>query len=107
MPVFCLVLALGAGCATPGPRAPAPPPLRAQGTVIRVNAGSGFVVAECAILPSPGEEARVLRNGLAVGRIRFVTPARFPYITADVLEGRPAVGDVFQLDAPMPAPQAE
>ena len=103
-----LLLALADGCAThvqPPPAALIPP--RIQGTIIRVNPRAGLVVAECAILPSPGEEARVLRNSRAVGRIRFVPPARFPYMSADVLEGEPAPGDVFEVEARWSEPPAE
>jgi hypothetical protein len=101
-------LLLAGGCATkpPGLPPPATPP-RVQGTLIRVNRAAGLVVAECAILPSPGEEARVLRDDRAVGRIRFTPPARFPYMTADVLDGEPMVGDVFEVRTQPAAPPAE
>lgn len=101
-------LVFAGGCATPPTPVPPPPaPPRVQGTLIRVNSAAGLVVAECAILPSPGEEARVLRDDRAVGRIRFTPPARFPYMTADVLDGQPMVGDVFEVHTPPAVPPAE
>lgn len=103
---------LAGGCAT---KSAGPPPLhpaalagsRATGQVIHVNDRGRFVTAECAVLPSPGEEARVFRKNLVVGRIRFTPPVRFPYMTADVLEGRVAAGDRFEIEAPTPGAGVE
>ena len=63
------------------------------GKVIRVNADLGYVVVECAVLPNAEEEAKVVRGGNEVGRVRFSGPVAFPYATADVVSGQPMAGD--------------
>lgn len=83
----------------PQPAAAAPAtPVRPEGLqlsakIIRVNPADGYVLAECAVLPNTGEEARVLRGEQEAGRVRFSGPFSFPYAVADVIEGRPEVGD--------------
>lgn len=103
---------LAGGCATPPTRPPAPQPAAATtpgayGQVIHVNERDRFCTVECAVLPSPGEEARVFRKNVVVGRIRFTPPVRFPYMTADVLEGGVAAGDRFEIEAPTPGAGVE
>lgn len=97
----CAVLLLASGCATVPPAAVANADAGPSfnGEILRVNLRSGFVVAECAILPSPGQEARLWRDDEAAGRIRFTGLARFPYCTADLLEGEAAPGDRFTLES--------
>lgn len=100
-----LLVCLLAACHSSQPRNPlhqkapaAAPPgrvpdLQFAGKVIRVNADMGYILVECAVLPNTDEEARVLRGEVEVGRVRFTGPFAFPYATADVVEGRPMVGD--------------
>lgn len=102
-----VLLSLLAACTSPATKAKAPaenrtgaavalaPPADSQvaGKIIRVNAESGYVVVECAVLPNSGEVARVLRGEFEVGRVRFSGPFYHPYATADVIEGRPQAGD--------------
>lgn len=94
------------GCAT----TKAPPTFvetpRLSGAIVRVNNHSGYVVAECSVLPSPGEEATVIRGNQPVGRIRFTDQMRPPYAVADLIEGQALAGDRWRTvrekpDAPL------
>jgi hypothetical protein len=102
----CAACCLSSGCQGPGPvrkqpdhggtnavAAVRPADFQLAGKVIRVNPEFGYIVAECAVLPNSGEEARLLRGEFEVGRIRFSGPYAFPYAIADVIEGRPVAGD--------------
>lgn len=106
-----VVLVLGAfllaGCATT-----APPPVstgipRLSGEIVRVNNRAGYVVAECSVLPSPGEEATVMRGNQPVGRIRFSEQMRPPYAVADLIEGRALAGDRWRIDREKTEPPLE
>ncbi|MBW7908136.1 MAG: hypothetical protein H3C50_04345 [Kiritimatiellae bacterium] len=93
-----LLAGLLAGCATT--KAPvlfsAAP--RLTGEIVRVNDRARYVVAECSVLPSPGEEATVMRGDQFVGRIRFSSQMRPPFAVADLLEGEPLAGDRWRVD---------
>lgn len=97
---LALCLLTVAACAT-GQKPTSPPNQKSEprprsmwiGSVIRVNAEKRYVVIECAVLPRAGEEARVFRGEVAVGKVRFARQISFPYAAADVLEGEPATGD--------------
>lgn len=96
-------LILAAGCASPRPPAasvdvPAGaqtdlPKVPFSGTVIRVNDEFRYAVVQCAILPSVGEEAKVVRDGKAVGRVKVSGPTHPPFTVADILEGTVKTGD--------------
>lgn len=79
--------------APPPATAVRPPDLQLSGKIIRVNASEGYVVAECAVLPKNGEEARVLRGENEVGRVRFTGPFSSPYAVGDLTGGEAATGD--------------
>lgn len=101
---YIWVLSVGcsvAGCRTaPGPAAAAAEPAEpvyvevVAGRVMHVNGREGHVILECASLPSAGEEAKVYRGEELVGRLRVSGPGRFPFVAADILEGRPREGDL-------------
>ena len=96
-------LILAAGCAShrvPTVSLEVPVAIQAEvpkvpfsGTVIRVNDEFRYVVMQCAILPSVGEEAKVVRDGKAVGRVKVSGPTHPPFTVADILEGTVKTGD--------------
>ncbi|MBP7828936.1 MAG: hypothetical protein KA248_03350 [Kiritimatiellae bacterium] len=93
------VLAL-AGCRAPVPPNPAPvPPPAFVGRVIRVNSAAGFVVLQCERLPSEGETLTLYRGNEPAGTLRVTGPFRPPFVTADVVAGRPQNGDAARKDA--------
>lgn len=106
-----ILLTLGlAGCATTrtrGPEAAGGSPAQPGGEIVRVNAAAGYVVAECSVLPSAGEEATVIRGNQAAGRIRFTGQVRPPYAVADILAGRPLAGDRWRQPGPVEATPPE
>lgn len=84
-----------AGCRSvppPADNAPRPVP---GGEVVRVNEAEGLVVTRAAVLPEAGQEAKVFSEEGEVGRIRFTSALHFPYVAAEILEGRPRRGDHF------------
>ncbi|MCZ7592318.1 MAG: hypothetical protein M5U15_09265 [Kiritimatiellae bacterium] len=95
------------GCATPRPQSDYPGILRIGGEIVRVNSRAGYVVAECSVLPSPGEEATVVRGDQPVGRIRFGEQMRPPYAVADLIEGRALAGDRWRIDRGKTEPPLE
>ena len=92
-----------AGCASPRPPAAlvdVPVVVRADvpkipfsGTVIRVNDEFRYAVVQCTILPSIGEEAKVVRDGKTVGCVKVSGPTHPPFTVADILEGTVKTGD--------------
>ena len=64
------------------------------GTIVRVNNVDRYVIVDCRRLPSPGEEAKVVRNHWQAGTIRFSGPRRRPFASADIVTGQPEVGDL-------------
>ncbi len=93
-----LVFGALAGCATAkAPVAFSTAP-RLTGKIVRVNDREGYVVAECSVLPSPGEEATVMRGDQRVGRIRFSDQMRPQFAVADILEGLLLAGDRWRVD---------
>ena len=99
---FTLVagLALGAlaGCATASAPVAFSTAPRLTGKIVRVNDRDEYVVAECSVLPSPGEEATVMRGDRRVGRIRFSDQMRPQFAVADILEGLLLPGDRWRVD---------
>ena len=88
------------GCAsTPQPTAlpvpaekPPPPPFE-LGTVIHVNQEKQYVILQCTVLPSSGEEAKVIRNDKTVALLQIRGPSRTPFYSADIVSGAPKKGD--------------
>lgn len=64
------------------------------GTIVRVNNVDRYVIVDCRRLPSPGEEAKVVRNHWQAGTIRFSGPRHRPFASADIVNGQPEVGDL-------------
>ncbi len=105
MPIMILSgwLALATGCASSRPPAeivepvaialPDVPKVPFSGTVIRVNDEFRYVVLQCTILPSIGEEAKVVRDTRTVGRVKVSGPTHLPFTVADILEGTVKAGD--------------
>lgn len=91
---------IAAGCATRG-RVPEVPAPVSGGTIVRYNPRANYVVAECSALPSPHEEANVIRANQLVGRIRFTGEFRPPYAIADVVAGEALAGDRWQREMRM------
>lgn len=88
------------GCRNTGPRKPDPlPPVPGAGYVVRVNEADRLVVVHAAVLPEPGQEATVFGQEGAVGRIRFTSALRPPYMAARILAGRPRRGDQFRVES--------
>ena len=63
------------------------------GRVFHVNTNYNYVILQCGSLPSWSEEAKVLRGTSVVARVKINRPDRFPFVAADVLDGRPREGD--------------
>ena len=100
--LLCLLLL--AGCASPRVVIPDPTPRGpAVGEIMQVNEAGRFVVVRAAVLPEAGQEATVFAEEGVVGRIRFTSSLRPPYMAADIVEGRPRRGDLFRVDAPAAA----
>lgn len=106
--VLALVLLVGACRTRPtppaahpaaAPEAPAAPrmePLDASlGHVLLVNAPLRFVVVDFSLsqMPQPGDLLEVTRAGEVVGQLKVGYHARANTLVADIVEGRPAVGD--------------
>lgn len=102
-----LIALLFAGCATIAPTPDHADAPHLSGEIVRVNSRAGYVVAECSVLPSPGEEATVIRGNQPVGRIRFSGQMRPPYAVADLIEGRALAGDRWRIDREKTEPPLE
>lgn len=63
------------------------------GRILHVNTNYDYVILQCGSLPSPGEEAKVCCGNAIVARLKINSPDRFPFVAADVIEGRPQEGD--------------
>ena len=105
-PIVCLLLLQGSsGCqilrrggdeqlAEPTVEKPEPTYMALSGAhITHVNSQDGFVILECAILPSSGEEAKVYRDGKAVGLLRILDMRRGSFVVADILVGKMEMGD--------------
>jgi hypothetical protein len=58
-----------------------------------VNTNYSYVILQCGSLPSTGEEAKVFRGDAVVARLAINNCDRFPFVSADVIEGHPQDGD--------------
>lgn len=106
MPTALLLLlaALLTGCATaskmtlPLARAEAAQPqpsVAVPATVTLINTELGFVVMDYGDQPRPprGTVVELYRAQQPVAKVRLTEPARGRFVTADIIEGEPRVGD--------------
>jgi hypothetical protein len=106
-----LVLLLGAGCSSPGPKAAATdpaapvPPGPSVGEIIHVNREMGYVVLNCTALPSTGEEIRVFRGEQPVGLVRVTGPVHDVFAAADIVNGELRQGDRIRRQEKIPTEQ--
>lgn len=59
----------------------------------RVNAEHDFVILDCYVLPRPGEEMTIWRQGRRVAIVRVTNRRRPPFVAADIVAGTPRRGD--------------
>jgi hypothetical protein len=64
-----------------------------SGRIIRVNEKLGYVLIEASGRFNTGQPVVVLRNGEAVGKLSITAPRLRPYLSADIVDGRPQPGD--------------
>jgi hypothetical protein len=106
-------LALAGGC-----RSAAPPPRPATpsagevrsvdiGRIARVQEAHPYVIVQCVSLPSIGEAARVYRKGHLAGKLRVCGPFESPFVAAEIVQGRPRVGDRVTVDRRLGGAAAE
>jgi hypothetical protein len=88
---------MAAGCSTPPTAAPGAAGVQARpcGTVIRPRSHEGWVVLECPLSPAAGSEVDLVRDGVAVARVRITAHRRGSYVVAEIVNGRPQAGDVI------------
>jgi hypothetical protein len=109
--IAALVIACAAGCSATKRAADlsAKPPQPSEGLllgeVVRVNAALGYLVMECAALPSPDEEATVCRGNRVVGRVRVTPPVSTDVVACDLVSGEARRGDKVRRDR-RPTPPA-
>ena len=88
-----------------------PPPTRTvmlpTARVIRVNPTYRYVILECTVLPTEGEEARVYRKQDMVGTARITSRRHGPFVAAEILEGDPQRGDTVKLKRRVPTESQE
>ena len=77
----------------PGPRAN---PSGVAGKIIYVNERDRYVVVECEVLLSGMKEANVYRDSQWVGQLLLSGPVSYPFMVADVVDGKPQKGDRIQ-----------
>ena len=63
------------------------------GEVVLVRPHERYVIVRGEPLPKDGEEARVFRDDVVVGSVRFTGPRRAPFIAADIVQGIIQSGD--------------
>jgi len=63
------------------------------GEVVLVRPDERYVIVHGEPLPKDGEEARVYRDDVVVGTVRFTGPRRAPFIAADIVQGMIESGD--------------
>ena len=66
------------------------------GKIIYINEDNGYVIVECAVLLSEMKKANVYREHRYVGKVALDGPVHFPYIVADIIEGKLQPGDRIQ-----------
>lgn len=98
-----LILLLAA-CATPQDSAVTdsehPYVLNQFGRIVRADPTLDYVILECAVLPDQGETFTVYRNGKTIGTVMTSRHRSGRYVAAEILGGRPLVGDWFRGHAP-------
>lgn len=99
--VRILIAVLGAvgwlaeGCATRAPDPAEGLKPRYSGIVTRVRPAERYVLIECGWTPPPGTELVLTRGGILTGRARATARRRGCFVTAEILEGDPAIGDAM------------
>jgi len=85
---------------TPAPapsqvKPPARPPGQPLAKVVMVKTEDKFVILEFASseVPAPGSQLTLYRGKERVAAVKVTEPMRPPFITADILEGKPERGD--------------
>lgn len=64
--------------------------------VIRVNPNHNYVILACTVLPKRGEQGKVYRENIQVAEIVVTRLKQGAYVTADILRGEPAKGDLVK-----------
>jgi len=64
--------------------------------VIRVNPNHNYVILSCTVLPRPGEQGKVYRENIQIAEIAVTPHKQGIYVTADILRGEPAKGDLVK-----------
>jgi hypothetical protein len=106
--LWVAVALLSAGCRATQPSANMPIQIPAGGLrepvyaflpaahVLRVNQEDNYVLLECTVLPSPGEEAKVYRGQTAVAELVITSRQRGPFVIADKVSGDVQSGDMVK-----------
>ena len=68
------------------------------GQIVRVNQKHMYVLVQCEVLPTEGQEANVYSGENNVARIQISGPHKKPFMAADILAGAPRVGDKVAVD---------
>jgi len=92
-----LAVIAGTGCRSPAPEWDADmqaPFRRVAGRITQVDREHRFVVVRAVFPPADGAAAVVYRGRNEVARLRVAGPSHYPYISAVIEEGDPAVDDV-------------
>ena len=63
------------------------------GEVVLVRPDERYVIVRGEPLPKDGEEARVYRDDVVVGAVRFTGQRQAPFIAADIVQGMIESGD--------------
>lgn len=70
------------------------------GKVVRVNVNARFAVLNfpVGIMPTPGQQLNVYRQGLKVGEVKATGPQQDDNVVADIVNGEAQVGDELRAD---------
>ncbi|MCS7048394.1 MAG: hypothetical protein NZ483_03740 [Verrucomicrobiae bacterium] len=102
--IMLVGLVWASGCATVGPTTPAlqktdqpllQPSVAVPATVTLINRDLRFVVLDFGDRPRPplGTVVELVRDEQVVARVQLTEPMRGRFVTADIVEGEPRVGD--------------
>ena len=65
------------------------------GRVESVNREQRYIILRCSIAPPVGSEATVYRDHKKVAQVKFSSVRDYPCVSADILSGLPAIGDLL------------